>query len=183
MSLNMKQAGLIKDAFVGLVAKDADAAVEFLVGAGNSPEDAKAEIDSILAGIRHAEKKDMLKDFLADLKLAFTDAIPDISIDPDIARVKVEAIYTVDEETGEASWDVPDPRLWLKGEERAMSTRRTSSGGGKSKIPCPEGITNWKAYASETYPDMILEGRSAPRELERVKDEVYLAAKEAASQG
>jgi len=181
--LNAKQADLIKRAYVDLVKQNPEAATAFLVGAGSSPEDARKEVDSIVSGIKYAEKKDALKDFLADVKLVFQDAITDmdITVDPDVMRVKLEVIYAFDEDKGQGDWSVSDPRLWLAGEDKAMSTKR-AAGSGRAKVPVPqslidEGISTWKEYAAQTYSDMQLEGRSAPRELERVKDEVFMAAK------
>lgn len=183
--LNMKQADMVKVAFEGLVTTNPDAAIAFLVGAGSTEEEARDEVLKVQASIKHAEKKEDLKGFLEDVKLALVDAILP-GVDVDVVRVKAEVIFTRDEDTGEGSWEVSDPRLWLEGEDRAMSGKGRATGSGKSKVPVPQslidaGVTSWKAHAEANYPDMVLEGRSAPRELERVKDETYLAAKEAAS--
>lgn len=182
--LNMKQADVVKAAFEGLVVTNPEAAVAYLMGAQMPEDEARAEVAKVQASIKHAEKKEDLKGFLTDVKLALSDATMP-GVDPDVVRVKTEVIFTRDEETKEGTWEVSDPRLWLEGEERAMSGKARAAGSGKSKVPMPETIKeaygSWKAYAEATYPDMVLEGRSAPRELERVKDEVYLAAKGAAA--
>jgi len=184
-NLNMKQADVVKAAFEGLVVSDPESAVVYLMGAQMPEDDARAEVAKVLASIQFAEKKEMLKDCLADVKLAFVDAIPDIDFDESIVKMEVKAMYTKDEETGEGTWEVFDPRLLLVGEEKWMSTKRTSSGSGqgKSKIPMPDALKeefgSWKGLLVSRYPEHPVEGRSAPRELGRLEDPDYLAAKEA----
>jgi hypothetical protein len=183
----MKQADVVKKAFETLVQTNVEAAVTYLTGADMPEDEARAEVAKVLASIQFAEKKEMLKDCLADVKLAFMDAIPDMDFDDAIAKLDVKIMYTKDEESGEGTWEVFDPRLLLVGEEKWMSTKRTSSGSGqgKSKVPMPEHLKeefgNWKGLLVSRYPDHPVEGRSAPRELGRLKDEDYLAA-EAASE-
>jgi len=64
--------------------------------------------------------------------------------------------------------------------------RSTSSGAGGTKaprVPCPEGIKNWKQYYADNYPERAakhISAYSAPAQLKMLKDEIYMAAAEAA---
>lgn len=182
---------------VDLIKADKAKAIEFVVFAGRTEEEAVAYVDAISQAIEVSAAKDRLKGYGEDLQSVlqgtldeFLEAFP---VDEVIEEMKVEVKFSraeVPDKPGEIIGGLVAPtRMRLQGEERlkATSTGGNGGGGGRSRVPVPQsvkdaGCNSWVAWFRQEHLEEAATkdagaSYSAPRALEEVKDATYLAAK------
>lgn len=196
VQLSATQSTEVNEMLVNLIKVDKETAIKFVTASGRSEEEAIKYIDDISQTIEVSAAKDRLKGYgdnlVVVLQTALNGYLADNPVDEVIEELKVEVVFSrteVPDKPGEIVGGLVKPaKMRLKGEARLKATSTgTGNGGGKSRVPVPQsvkdaGCNSWVAWYRQEHPDEAAikdagASYSAPRALEEVKDEVYLAEK------
>lgn len=196
VTLSATQSTENNELLVSLIKADKAKAIEFVVFAGRTEEEAAAYVEAISQAIEVSAAKDRLEGYFTEfhdaIQVALEVFLEENPADNVIEELKVEVKFSraeIPDKPGEIIGGLVTPTQHrLKGEERMKRTSTgNAGGGGKSRVPVPQsvkdaGCNSWVAWFRQEHPDEAAkkdEGASysAPRALEEVKDETYLAAK------
>ncbi len=196
VQLSATQSTEVNEMLVSLIKADKEKAIEFVVFSGRSQEEAVAYVETISQAIEVSAAKEKLKGYTENMQSALQVALDvflgDNPVDEVIEQLKCEVEFTrteIPDKPGEIIGGLVKPvKMRLKGEERLKATSTAKgNGGGKSRVPVPQtvkdtGCNSWVAwYRQEHSEEAAIKDAgasySAPRALEEVKDEAYLAAK------
>jgi len=196
MTNTIKTKDVFQAAMEKLIIADPENARGIMAQAGYS----KKQIKSVIADTLEAHEAEQTKKALQGLKKGFTDfllenvAVYD-GVPDTVGRFEVRLCYTAKETKIKDDQIIP-PGFYvsrfdagIKASEKMVNLSKIgkSKGGGNGgsrAVPVPEGanFASWREHYDQEYGDVDdWTGKSAPVYLRRKKDEVYLAAEEAAN--